>query len=31
MPLDSKYLELLRQEEFNEEDFVSLNHLQIKC
>ncbi|MDE7175321.1 MAG: 1-deoxy-D-xylulose-5-phosphate synthase [Helicobacter sp.] len=30
MPLDSKYLELLRQEEFNEEDFVSLNHLAQK-
>lgn len=30
MPLDSKYLEILRQEEFDEEDFVSLNHLAQK-
>ena len=30
MPLDSKYLEILRQKEFDEEDFVSLNHLAQK-
>ncbi len=30
MPLDSKYLELLRQREFNEEDFITLNELAQK-
>ncbi len=30
MPLESKYLELLRQKEFNEEDFIALNELAQK-